>query len=113
MRKTTRVIQPVGRFLRKWSLDELPQLLNVAKGDMSLVGPRPELPFIVAAYEPWQHERHAVKPGMTGYWQVSRKRRPCTIVPMWISSMFETSSFSLDCRILWGTLAACVRRKGA
>ena len=65
---------PLGRFLRKHSLDELPQLLNVCKGDMSLVGPRPELPAVVAQYEPWQHARHAVKPGVTGLWQVSQQR---------------------------------------
>lgn len=59
-----------GRFLRQWSLDELPQLFNVARGQMSLIGPRPELPLMVAKYEPWQHVRHNVKPGMTGLWQV-------------------------------------------
>jgi lipopolysaccharide/colanic/teichoic acid biosynthesis glycosyltransferase len=62
---------PVGSLLRRWRLDELPQLINVLAGDMSLVGPRPELVEVVAGYEPWQHRRHAVKPGITGAWQVS------------------------------------------
>jgi exopolysaccharide biosynthesis polyprenyl glycosylphosphotransferase len=60
----------VGKVLRRTSLDELPQLLNVVRGEMSLVGPRPELPEIVQTYEPWQHRRHLVRPGMTGWWQV-------------------------------------------
>jgi lipopolysaccharide/colanic/teichoic acid biosynthesis glycosyltransferase len=63
-------LTPLGRRLRRWSADELPQLWNVIRGDMSIIGPRPELPSIVGRFEPWQHERHAVKPGLTGYWQV-------------------------------------------
>jgi lipopolysaccharide/colanic/teichoic acid biosynthesis glycosyltransferase len=64
---------PLGRKLRKTSLDELPQLLNVLSGDMSLIGPRPELVDIVAQYRGWQHARHAVKPGITGLWQVTER----------------------------------------
>jgi exopolysaccharide biosynthesis polyprenyl glycosylphosphotransferase len=65
----------IGRFLRRSCLDEVPQLLNVLRGEMSMVGPRPELPEIVARYEPWQHRRHAVCPGITGWWQVNRDGR--------------------------------------
>jgi lipopolysaccharide/colanic/teichoic acid biosynthesis glycosyltransferase len=63
----------VGRFLRTWSLDELPQLLHVLTGRMSLVGPRPEIEEIVDKYWGWQHRRHEVKPGLTGLWQVSER----------------------------------------
>ena len=69
MREDPRVT-PVGRFLRHTSFDEFPQLINVIKGEMSLVGPRPPLPHEVAAYEEWQKGRLAIKPGMTGLWQV-------------------------------------------
>jgi lipopolysaccharide/colanic/teichoic acid biosynthesis glycosyltransferase len=62
-------ITRVGRWLRKLSIDELPQLLNVIRGEMTIVGPRPEMPFIVAGYERWQHVRHLVTPGVTGLWQ--------------------------------------------
>jgi lipopolysaccharide/colanic/teichoic acid biosynthesis glycosyltransferase len=66
-------LTPVGQTLRKWSLDELPQLWDVLKGTLSIVGPRPELESIVAKYEPWQHDRHAVKPGLTGLWQIKAR----------------------------------------
>lgn len=66
-------VLPVGRLLRSWRLDELPQFWNVMRGDMSLVGPRPEMPEIVAEYEDWQHRRHTVKPGLTGPWQISNR----------------------------------------
>ncbi len=70
-RRDDPLVTPVGRVLRRLSLDELPQLLNVLRGDMSLVGPRPELPRLVEMYEPWQRQRLAVPPGMTGWWQVT------------------------------------------
>lgn len=68
-------ITSVGKWIRKTSLDELPQLFNVIKGEMSLVGPRPEMPFLADEYEEWENERHLVRPGMTGLWQLSPRRR--------------------------------------
>lgn len=64
-------VTKVGRFIRKTSIDELPQLINVLKGEMSLVGPRPSLPKEVSKFEPWMLKRLSVKPGLTCYWQVS------------------------------------------
>jgi len=70
-------ITRIGKFLRKTSLDELPQLLNVLEGKMSLVGPRPEMPFIVAQYTERHRQRLHVKPGLTGLWQLSGDRAFC------------------------------------
>ncbi len=64
------LLTPLGRFLRTYSLDELPQLFNVVRGEMSVVGPRPELPAVAAGYEPWQYSRLLVRPGLTGFWQI-------------------------------------------
>lgn len=70
-------ITRLGRFLRRTSLDELPQIMNVLEGSMSIVGPRPEMPFIVEKYEPWQRRRLFFPPGLTGLWQIAgRKRLP-------------------------------------
>lgn len=68
-------VTPVGRWLRRSSFDELPQLLNVLKGEMSLVGPRPPLEYEVQSYAPWQRERLRMRPGITGLWQVSGRNR--------------------------------------
>jgi len=102
-----------GRFLRRWSLDELPQLFNVAKGQMSLVGPRPELPSVVARYQPWQHERHDVKPGLTGLWQVgARGEGPMELRTDLDIEYARSICCALDVRILMMTAMALLRRRG-
>lgn len=99
----------VGRFLRKWSLDELPQLWNVLRGQMSLVGPRPELVQIVQQYEPWQHRRHEVKPGLTGLWQVSARGDGLMHHATHIDLEYVDSlSFRSDLRILVKTIPAAL-----
>jgi lipopolysaccharide/colanic/teichoic acid biosynthesis glycosyltransferase len=103
----------VGRFLRKWSLDELPQFWNVVCGDMSLVGPRPELVEIVARYEPWQHQRHVVKPGLTGLWQVSSRGAGMMHLHTDIDLEYiETMGPITDLKILLRTVPATLRRRG-
>src|SRR5690348_4682659 len=68
-------VTSLGRFLRRLSLDELPQFVNVLRGEMSVVGPRPEVPYAVAAYPAWYHGRFRAMPGITGYWQVEARNR--------------------------------------
>lgn len=103
----------LGRFLRRSRLDELPQLWNVIRGHMSLVGPRPELVQVVERYEPWQHERHQVKPGITGYWQVSDRANGLALeaVDLDIRYLREVS-FLTDLRVLLRTLPVALRRSG-
>lgn len=107
-------ITPVGRFLRKSSIDELPQLLNVLKGDMSLVGPRPLLEAYLPVYTERQQQRHDVRPGITGWAQV-KGRNLLTLgqrrdLDAWY---VENWSFSLDMRILGKTVLQVVRGSGA
>jgi exopolysaccharide biosynthesis polyprenyl glycosylphosphotransferase len=103
-----------GRFLRKTSLDELPQLINVFKGDMSMVGPRPEMPFIVERYEEWQRRRLDVKPGITGLWQiVGRKDLPLYLNLEYDFYYIRNQSLLLDLTILLKTIPAVLFSKGA
>lgn len=104
----------VGRFLRRWSIDELPQLWNVVKGEMSLVGPRPELPFLVSRYENWQYKRLTVPPGLTGWWQVrSRGQKPMHLATEEDLFYIEHYSIWLDLQILIRTVGAIISGKGA
>ncbi len=104
----------VGSWLRMWSLDELPQLLNVLKGDMSLVGPRPPLPNEVARYEDWHHDRLVVRPGITGLWQVrGRSQLPFDDYVRLDLYYIENWSVAYDLYILMKTVPAILLRKGA
>jgi len=103
-----------GRFLRRTSLDELPQLINVLRSNMSLVGPRPEMPFIVENYEPWQRRRLDVKPGITGLWQViGRKNLPLHLNMEYDLYYVRNQTLLLDLQILLKTIPAVFMGKGA
>ncbi len=103
-----------GKFLRKFSLDEIPQFINVIKGDMSLIGPRPEMPFITDKYNDWQRKRLEVRPGITGLWQVlGRKELPLENNLEYDFYYIANRSFSLDFAILIKTIFMVIRQKGA
>lgn len=107
-------ITPVGRWIRRWSLDELPQLFNVLSGDMTLVGPRPAIPYEVAEYPSWYRERFSVKPGLTGLWQVSgRSERTYEEMVRLDIEYAENRSLLGDISILARTPWVVVGRRGA
>jgi len=104
----------VGRFLRRTSLDEFPQLFNVFKGEMSLVGPRPEMPELVEKYDLWQRKRFAVPQGMTGWWQINgRSDKPMHLHTEEDLYYVQHYSIWLDLQILVMTLWAVLRGRGA
>ena len=104
----------IGKFLRRTSLDELPQLFNILRGDMSLVGPRPEMPFIVDMYTSWQRHRLDVKPGLTGMWQImGRKELPLHDNLGYDYYYIRNQSLMLDFTILLRTIATIFKGRGA
>ena len=108
--RTTRM----GRLLRKTSLDELPQLINVLRGEMSLVGPRPPIPEEVERYEPWQRRRLSVTPGITCLWQVSGRNRVSFAEWMKMDMEYiDRLGFGMDLKVLALTLPAVLRGVGA
>ncbi|MGO8883365.1 MAG: sugar transferase [Streptosporangiaceae bacterium] len=107
-------VTTVGSWLRRWSVDELPQLLNVVFGDMSMVGPRPALPEEAARYGDYVRRRLAVKPGITGLWQVNGRSDLSWDESVRLDLRYvENWSFVLDLQILWKTCSAVVRGSGA
>jgi lipopolysaccharide/colanic/teichoic acid biosynthesis glycosyltransferase len=107
-------ITKVGRYLRKYSLDELPQLLSVVKGDMSLVGPRPPLQIEYAEFEEWQKYKVSIKPGMTCLWQVSG-RNNIRVFDDWVRldiHYIENQSFLLDIKIIIKTVLLIFKGNG-
>jgi lipopolysaccharide/colanic/teichoic acid biosynthesis glycosyltransferase len=107
-------ITPIGRFLRRWSIDELPQLLNVVAGHLSLVGPRPHLPNEVARYSQSQHRVFTVRPGVTGLAQISGRSDLSFEEEVQLDMRYiEDWSLALDLWIIWRTVAVVLSGKGA
>jgi exopolysaccharide biosynthesis polyprenyl glycosylphosphotransferase len=107
-------ITPLGRFLRKYSIDELPQLVNVLRGDMSIVGPRPPLPEEVAHYEAWQRRRLSVRPGLTCVWQVAGRSEISFQDWMLLDMRYiDHWSFVRDVDLILRTVPAVLRGRGA
>jgi len=107
-------ITRVGHFIRKYSIDELPQLVNIIKGDMSIVGPRPALPREVAQYGPYEYQRLYVQPGLTCYWQIQPQRNSLSF-EQWLEldlRYIEDRSFLTDWKIILKTVRAVLNGEG-
>lgn len=108
-------ITRIGKFLRKYSLDEFPQLLNVLKGEMSLVGPRPPLPREVSMYQPWHHSRLSTLPGLTGAWQVFGRSNIQNFDQVVSLDFYYLENFSFlnDLRLILRTIPVVISAKGS
>jgi lipopolysaccharide/colanic/teichoic acid biosynthesis glycosyltransferase len=110
----TNQVTSVGRFLRRTSLDELPQLINIIKGDMSFIGPRPNVPVEVREYKDWHKRRLRVLPGITGLAQINgRSKISFDQIVRYDLEYVENESLVLDLQVLWRTVPAVLKAKGA
>ncbi len=106
-------LTPIGKLVRKTSIDELPQLWNVLKGEMSLIGPRPLLPEYLAIYTEYQWQRHLVRPGITGWAQVNGRNAISWTRKLELDVWYvENLSFLLDLKIIWRTLLKVIKSEG-
>ena len=107
-------VTKIGRWMRATSLDELPQLIHVLRGEMSLVGPRPELPWLLSYYESQHYQRFGVPQGMTGWWQINGRRHNPMQYQLIEQDIYyiEHYSFGLDLLILWRTIGVVFRGEG-
>ncbi|MGD0475931.1 MAG: sugar transferase [Candidatus Velthaea sp.] len=106
----------VGHLLRRSSIDELPQLVNILRGEMTFVGPRPEMPFLVREYQSWQHLRHLVTPGVTGFWQTTcRSTVPLHTPQATLLDLdyIRRASHSTDAAVLVKTIRTLISTEGA
>jgi len=109
-------ITRVGFWLRRSSIDELPQLINILRGDMAFVGPRPEMPFVVRDYQAWQHLRHLVTPGVTGFWQTTCRSTVPLHLPqatMMDLDYIRQASHATDAAVLVKTIKTLITAQGA
>ncbi len=107
-------VTSVGGVLRRWSFDELPQLVNVLRGEMSLVGPRPEVPYALEHYRSWHYRRFDVLPGLTGLWQVNGRSQRTAVEMLRLDVEYAARwTIWLDIRILLKTLPSMVGKGGA